>query len=40
MAYYNRQYGKNEVVDIIDKKINEIITELDKNKILTKNGDD
>lgn len=40
MAYYNRQYGKNEVVDIIDKKMNEIITELEKNKILIKNGDD
>lgn len=40
MAYYNRQYWKNEVVDTIDKKINEIITELEKNKILIKNGDD
>lgn len=40
MAYYNRQYGKNEVVGIIDKKISEIMNELENNKILTRNGDD
>lgn len=40
MAYYNRQYGKNEVVGIIDKKISEIMAELERNKLLTRNGDD
>lgn len=40
MAYYNRQYGKNEIINIIDKQIEKIINELEKNKILIKNGDD
>ena len=35
-AYYNREYGRNKLLDKIDKQVQNIINELVKNNILIK----
>lgn len=35
-AYYNREYGRNKLVEKIDKQVQNIMNEMVKNKILTK----
>ena len=35
-AYHNREYGENKIIELVDKKINEQINILIKNKIIKK----
>ena len=38
--YYDREFGKNNIICELDKKIENIINEMIKSKIFIKNGDD